>query len=148
MLEVPLLDLEYPYPSAVLGVSISSPEVFLNLDIVNGRIYVPVPIEAIRPHCNSVPPDEYSGGHGRHHTYSVKPIPDTISVSDIHCPRAVHKIESIKVWEFQVLLRGQRRVVYIKPVGLLEHREYLVEDAKEQFAYRGCPECFLIDTYG
>ena len=47
VLKIPFLDLKYPYSSTILRVTVSPPEMLLNLDVIDGRIDVPVPIKAV-----------------------------------------------------------------------------------------------------
>ena len=118
-----------------------------NAQDCNGWIDVPITIEAVWPHCDPISPDENPCCNRGHYPYPVKPVPNTVPMSNVYCPRAVHKIKSIEVRKLQILFRRQRRVVYIEPIRLFKHRKHLIENTEEQLAYGCRPQRFLINAW-
>lgn len=71
MLEVPLLDLKYSDAPTVLCVPIAPAEMLLYLNVIDSWIDVPVSVESITPHGDTITPDKHTRSYWRNHTNPI-----------------------------------------------------------------------------
>jgi len=80
-----------------LQVAEAPSEVLLQLEVVDGRIDVPLSIEAVGPHRLAISAEEHSLGGLRNESQAVQPVPDAIAVPHIDGPRGVDEVVAIEV---------------------------------------------------